>query len=94
MPGLPVGFKEFAKKPLIAVLYIALIAIGYLYIDLRKNNDKQDKEKTATIAEMKKTIAGLTIDVKLLQLQLHNADSAIADMTATLRVLKQVGKIQ
>lgn len=93
-PQLPVSFKEFSKKPVIAVLYIALLAIGGLYIDLRRTTNRQDTEKTATIDEMKKTIVSLTVSVDLLKTQLRRCDSSIADMTATLRVLKQVGKIQ
>lgn len=94
MPELPVGFKDFAKKPVIAILYIALFAIGGLYIDLRRTTNKDDKEKSKTIIEMKANIATLTVDIDLLKIQLRRSDSTIADMTATLRVLKQLGKIQ
>lgn len=86
MPGLSVPFKEFAKKPLIAVLYVLLLAIGGLYIDLRSTT-------SATIKDLKKEIVRLTVDGDLMRLQMRKADSSIADMTATLRVLKQVGKI-
>ena len=30
---LPVSFKEFAKDPIKAILFIAVLAIGYLYLD-------------------------------------------------------------
>jgi len=30
---LPINFKDFAKNPIAGVLFFALIAIGYLYID-------------------------------------------------------------
>lgn len=91
---LPVSFKEFAKKPVIAILYIALLAIGYLYIDIRVSYNRRDKERVETIGDMKRTIVSLTVDVDLLKNQLRVADSSIADMTATLRILKQFGKIQ
>ena len=34
MPALPVvSFKEFVKNPIVALLFICLMAIGYLYAD-------------------------------------------------------------
>jgi fumarate reductase subunit C len=34
MPGLPmISFKDFVKNPIVALLFICLIAIGYLYLD-------------------------------------------------------------
>jgi hypothetical protein len=36
MPALPVvSFKEFVKNPIVALLFICLMAIGYLYVDNR-----------------------------------------------------------
>lgn len=94
MPGLPIGFKEFVKNPVVAVLYICLLAIGGLYVDLRHETHLSNKEKTKQIADMQTTISHLTVSVDLLKIQLTRADSTVADMGATLRVLKQLGKIQ
>jgi len=33
VPGFGVSFKEFAKNPIVALLFMALMAIGYLYYD-------------------------------------------------------------
>lgn len=88
------SFKEFSKKPVIAILYVAVLAIGYLYVDLRIVNNKRDKEKTEALSEMKKSIISLTVQVDLLNFQLKKSDSTVADMNATLRLLKQMGKIQ
>lgn len=36
MAGLPgISFKDFVKNPIVALLFVAVIAIGYLYIDNR-----------------------------------------------------------
>jgi len=35
MPKLPVSFDKFKKDPMKAVLYLAIVAIMYLYIDNR-----------------------------------------------------------
>lgn len=91
---LPVSFKEFAKKPTLAVLYISLLAIGYLYVDLRGTFNKRDKERVVTITELNAKINRLYGEVGFLNDRVRRADSSMADMAATLRVLKQVGKIQ
>ena len=35
MPLPAVSFKEFVKNPIVALLFICLMAIGYLYVDNR-----------------------------------------------------------
>ena len=32
---LPISFKDFAKNPIVGTLFLVLIAISYLYIDVR-----------------------------------------------------------
>lgn len=42
MNGLPgISFKDFVKNPIVSLLFIALIAIGYLYIDNRTTLSNQ-----------------------------------------------------
>jgi len=33
--GLPIKFSEFAKDPIKGLLFLVIIAIGYLYVDIR-----------------------------------------------------------
>ena len=40
---LPISFKEFAKNPVVGTLFIVLIAIGYLYVDVKTTFKDQDK---------------------------------------------------
>ncbi len=55
MSGLPgISFKEFVKNPIVALLFIALIAIGYLYVDNRTtltNQINQLQEEVKTLKE-------------------------------------------
>jgi uncharacterized membrane protein (DUF106 family) len=55
MSGLPgISFKEFVKNPIVALLFIALIAIGYLYVDNRTtltNQITQLQEEVKTLKE-------------------------------------------
>lgn len=94
MPSLPVSFKEFVKQPILAVLYISLIVIGYLYIDIKMTYNKRDKESKENIQSCIDRTDRLSTEVSFLTEQIRRRDSAFADVQATLRVLKQVGKIQ
>ena len=58
MSALPVvSFKEFVKNPIVALLFICLMAIGYLYIDNRKTLTNQ-------ISHLQKDIEQLESDYK------------------------------
>jgi hypothetical protein len=89
------SFDKFVntKKPIMAILYIALLAIGYLYIDLRSSFNKRDKERIETISDLNRKVNNLYGEVGFLNDRVRRADSSMADMAATLRVLKQVGRI-
>lgn len=43
----PITFKEFAKNPIVAVLFLALIAVGFMYKDMKGTvymyTDSQDR---------------------------------------------------
>lgn len=92
--ALPISFKEFSKKPLTGILYLSLIVIGYLYIDIKVSYNKRDKERIDTIQLLVDKTDRLSTEVSFLREQVRRSDSALADVRATLKVLKEVGKIQ
>lgn len=40
-PSLPISYKDFLKNPIVGLLFICILAIGYLYVDNRNNLTKQ-----------------------------------------------------
>lgn len=54
-----VSFKEFAKNPIVALLFMCLMAIGYLYLDNKSTLTKQ-------IEELQKEVTTLKNDYKQL----------------------------
>lgn len=46
-----VSFKEFAKNPIVALLFMCLMAIGYLYLDNKSTltNQIEELQKEVTI---------------------------------------------
>jgi hypothetical protein len=52
LPGIP--FKDFVKNPVIGVLFMSLLAIGYLYIDNRSTLTAQIDELREEVDELKR----------------------------------------
>jgi hypothetical protein len=48
------SFKEFAKNPIVALLFMCLMVIGYLYIDNRTTLTNQINELKSEISILKK----------------------------------------
>ncbi len=48
-----ISFKDFAKNPIVAVLFLAIIGIGYLYLENENKSTESIERLEAEIAEMK-----------------------------------------
>jgi len=77
MAKLPVSFNQFKKDPMKAVLYIALIAIMYLYVDNKMiMNDRvndlmlQNKELVIKTDTLQKQV--MTLSIKLAEISAKN----------------------
>jgi hypothetical protein len=83
----PISFKEFAKEPVKGLLFIVIIAIGYLYVDGKVNYNSQ-------IEAQGKKIEVLETKVDALTNQLRRSDSALSAAVSKITVLQELGKIQ
>jgi hypothetical protein len=79
--ALPVSFKDFAKNPVVATLFIVLCGISALYIDVRSTFKDQITSQAVKVQ-------------KLDALALRRCDSSLASATAKLSTLESLGKIQ
>lgn len=84
---LPVTFKEFSKNPVVGTLFIVLIAIGYLYIDIRSTFQGSIQKNDVRIEKLEQR-------VDLVQEALRRSDSSNAVSATQLKTLQQLGKIQ
>jgi hypothetical protein len=84
---LPVTFKEFSKNPVVGTLFIVLIAIGYLYIDIRSTFQGSIQKNDVRIEKLEGR-------VDLVQEALRRSDSAKAVSTTQLRTLQELGAIK
>ena len=83
----PITFKEFSKDPVKGLLFIVIIAIGYLYYDGKINYTDQ-------IETQGKKIVLLETKIEQLSDQLRRSDSALSGAISKITVLQELGKIQ
>jgi len=84
---MPISFKDFSKDPVKGMLFLVLLAIGYLYVDGKMNY-------TSQIETQAKKIQVLEIRIENLGNQLRRSDSTLAAAESKIAVLQQLGKIK
>jgi hypothetical protein len=84
---LPISFKDFSKNPIVGTLFLVLVAISYLYIDVRSTFTDQISKQDVKIAAMEKKVDMCTE-------QLRKSDSLLSASTSKIMVLQQLGKIK
>lgn len=83
----PITFREFSKDPVKGLLFIVLIAIGYLYVDGKLNYTSQIERQNQKIELLETKVDQLTN-------QLRRSDSALAAAISKIAVLQELGKIK
>ena len=83
----PISFKEFSKDPVKGLLFIVLVAIGYLYVDIKMSN-------SSIVAKQDAKIVVLETKVDMLTNQLRKSDSALAAAVSKITLLQELGKIK
>ena len=83
----PISFREFSKDPVKGLLFIVLIAIGYLYVDIKLSNKEVVTKQDAKIIV-------LETKVDMLTNQLRKSDSALAAAVSKITLLQELGKIK
>jgi hypothetical protein len=83
----PISFKEFSKDPVKGLLFMVIIAVGYLYVDGKVNYTSQIKNQGVKIEV-------LETKVDLLSNQLRRSDSALGAAVAKINLLQELGKIK
>ena len=83
----PISFKEFAKEPVKGLMFICIIAVGYLYVDIKMSN-------SATQKQLNEKITVLETKVDQLTNALRRSDSALSAAASKIAVLQELGKIK
>jgi hypothetical protein len=84
---MPISFKDFSKDPVKGLLFIVLMAIGYLYVDGKMNYTGQIKAQGEKIVVLEQKVQILTD-------QLRKSDSTLSAAASKIAVLQELGKIR
>lgn len=84
---LPLSFGEFSKEPVKAILFMAVLAIGYLYIDNKLTYNEQIEKQGVKIEKLEAKIDALTV-------QLKKSDSLLAAAASKIATLQELGQIK
>ena len=91
---LPIDFKDFAKDPVKGLLFIVLLAVGYLYYDNKESYKDQMTEYKQQVASCDSKVTALEKKVEEKTERLRRADSVMAISVARLEVLNEINKIK
>lgn len=84
--ALPVSFSEFRKNPIAAVSFCMLVAVGYLYLDLRSGYKEQIEKANQKIEVLDAKIDKLTYALK-------KSDSCLAATMTEIRIMQTMKKL-
>jgi len=84
--ALPVSFDQFRKNPVAAVAFCMLVAVGYMYFDLRTGYKEQIEQANAKIDALDKKI-------EIMQIKLKQSDSLLASAMTEIRIKETLNKL-
>lgn len=91
---LPIDFKDFAKDPVKGLLFIVILAVGYLYVDNKTTYKDQMKEYKEQVSSCDSKVTSLEKKVEEKTERLRRSDSVMAISVARLEVLNEINKIK
>lgn len=84
----PISFKEFSKDPVKGLMFICIVAVGYLYVDIKMSNEKNVGKQDNTIQKLEAKVDTLQLQV----VKLVGESSALNSKIEVLESLKQLPK--
>lgn len=91
---LPITFKEFSSDPVKGLLFIVILAVGYLYFDNKSSYKNQMDEYKIQYNECGSKVIDLEKKLDERTERLRRADSVMAISVARLEVLNDINKIK
>lgn len=77
----PISFKDFSKDPVKGLLFIVIVAIGYLYVDIRMNYSGQ-------VSKCDDEVIVLDAKVDKLTEHIRRSDSTLGYMISKVEMLQ------
>ena len=84
---MPISFKEFSKEPVKGLMFICIVAVAYLYIDIKMTNTSDKKALNQRITTLETKLESVTES-------LRRSDSTLSAAASKIAVLQELGKIK
>ena len=78
---LPITFEQFSKDPTKGLLFLVIVAIGYLYVDIKLSNSD-------LIGKYDEHVAGQDQKIELLTEHVRRSDSTLGYMISKVEMLQ------
>jgi len=77
----PISFEQFSKDPVKGLLFIVIVAIGYLYVDIRMNYSGQVSKCDDEVVVLNEKVDKLTEHIR-------RSDSTLGYMISKVEMLE------
>ena len=98
MIKLPVSFKEFLKKPMLAITYLLICGVVGLYIEGKVTERGNEKKWQKRIIDLEKKCSENELrarfEIDAMRVGKERSDSIMNRLSATMEVLKKLGQIK
>lgn len=91
---LPISFKDFSKDPVKGLLFIVILAVGYLYVDNKSTYKEQVEQVKSQFETCESKVDNLEMKLEQKTEKLRRADSVMSVAVARLEVLNEINKIK
>jgi hypothetical protein len=78
---LPITFEQFSKDPTKGLLFLVIVAIGYLYVDIKLSNSD-------LIGKYDERVAGQDQKIELLTEHVRKSDSTLGYMISKVEMFQ------
>jgi hypothetical protein len=78
---LPITFEQFSKDPTKGLLFLVIVAIGYLYVDIKLSNSD-------LIGKYDERVEGQDQKIELLTEHVRRSDSTLGYMISKVEMLQ------
>lgn len=82
----PITFKEFSKDPVKGLMFICIVAVGYLYVDIKMSN-------ASIVSKQDTKIERLETKLDTLQLQIINLVGEASAKDAKLEMINSLNNL-
>jgi len=91
---LPISYKDFAKDPVKGLLFIVLLAVGYLYYDNKASYKAQNEEYKGQYSNCNSRVEMLEVKLEKTSERLRKTDSIMSAALAKLEILNEINNIK